>query len=104
LFVGSGADAIVNSLSDAADELRHKTFRDITHRVDLPATLASVGNLLSGAVPEYALEKRDLHKDGREIWSLTTVTLQKGADGKPHRFIGVFEDITPRRSAQNCLA
>ncbi len=81
-------------------ELQQMTFTDITHPEDLARTRDNVSRLLAGEIPDYAYEKRYLRKDGVAVWSLTTVTLLKDADGKPQRFIGVIEDITPRKQAE----
>ena len=80
-------------------ELRGQTFLAITHPDDLAETRAEVARLLAGTIQEYALEKRYVRKDGSVVWSLTTVTLLKNASGRPQRFIGIIEDITPRKHA-----
>ena len=84
-------------------ELLGKTFGDVTHPEDLAETLSWVRRLLDGRVPEYALEKRYVRKDGTHVWSLTTVTILRDAEGQPQRFIGVIEDITPRKRTEQAL-
>lgn len=59
--------------------------------------------LLAGEVTEYVLEKRYRRKDGKLIWSLTTVTMLRDAQGQPQRLIGVIEDITQRKQAEEGL-
>jgi PAS domain S-box-containing protein len=86
-----------------AEELRRLTFRQITLTEDLPQTDAAIRRLLAGEIPDYAMEKRYRRKDGGLVWSLTTVTLVKDENGKPQRFIGVIEDITQRRHAEDAL-
>ena len=90
-------------LGYSADELRGLTFSAITHPDDLMDTTAAIRQLLAGSRPESVLEKRYLCKDGSAVWSLTTVTLLKDAAGQPQRFIGVIEDITPRKRAEAAL-
>jgi PAS domain S-box-containing protein len=85
------------------EELCQRTFMDITHPDDRAATSAKVRQLLAGEIPDYALEKRYLCKDGRMVWSRTTVTLLKDASGQPRRFIGVVEDITERKQAEESI-
>ncbi|MES2354811.1 MAG: PAS domain S-box protein [Pseudomonadota bacterium] len=86
-----------------ADELNQLTFLDITHPEDVLYTKAKVRRLLAGEITEYSLEKRYLRKDGSVVWSLTTATLLKDAAGKPQRFIGIIEDITKRKQAEDAL-
>jgi PAS domain S-box-containing protein len=90
-------------LGYSAAELRGLTFMAITHPDDRAATGAFVAQLLAGAIPEYSFEKRYLRKDGSEVWSLTTVTLLRDSSERPQRFIGVIEDITPRKRAEAAL-
>jgi PAS domain S-box-containing protein len=90
-------------LGYTVEELRARTFTDITHPDDRPATTAAVTRLLAGEIPDYALEKRYLRKDGTFVWSRATVTLLRDAAGRPEQFIGVVEDITSRKDAEEAL-
>ncbi len=90
-------------LQYSPDELRGLTFNDITHPDDREETGVWVRRLLSGEISDYVIEKRYLRKDGTAVWSLTTVTLLKDASGRPQQFIGVIEDITSRRLAEEAL-
>jgi PAS domain S-box-containing protein len=87
-------------LGYSLEELRSMTFGDITHPEDIAETLRNVERLRGGDVPSYAMEKRYLRKDGGVVWSLTTVTLLKVADGTSPQFIGVIDDITERKRAE----
>ena len=84
-------------------ELRAKTFREITFADDLAPTNALVEQLLAGTIPHYALEKRYVRKDGQIVWSRTTVTLLKDAEGHPQQFLGIVEDITARKEVEAAL-
>ncbi|MEP7308098.1 MAG: PAS domain S-box protein [Acidobacteriota bacterium] len=84
-------------------ELRTRTFTEITHPDDLAETIAAVRRLLAGSIGEYSLEKRYRRADGSYVWSLSTVTLLKGAAGEPQRFIGVIEDISARKRTEAAL-
>jgi PAS domain S-box-containing protein len=85
------------------EELRQLTFFDITHPDDRPDTAISVRQLLAGFIPDYSLEKRYVRRDGTLVWSLSTVTLLKDQAGAPQRFIGVIEDISARKRAEEAL-
>jgi len=90
-------------LGYSIDELRNLTFLDITHADDLEKTRANSQRLLAGNISDFAYEKRYLQKDGKVVWSLTTVTLLRDAAGKPQQMIGVIEDITARKTAETAL-
>ena len=84
-----------------AEELMGRDFVDLTHPDDAAATTQQMKRLLSGEQRDYSIEKRYLRRDGSSFWSNATVTLLRDAEGKPLRFVGVIEDITARRKAQD---
>lgn len=90
-------------LGYSIEELRKLTVAGITHPDDLEITNLNNRRLVAGEVTDFAYEKRYVRKDGRSVWSLTTVTLLKDAAGRPQRFISVIEDITPRKMAEAAL-
>jgi PAS domain S-box-containing protein len=96
-------ERFVQILGYPLEELRKLSFTDLTHPDDLPATQANVRRLLAGEVTDYVNEKRFVHKDGSHVWTLTSVTLLRDPAGEPRRFVGVVEDITERRRAEEAL-
>ncbi len=82
------------------EELRGHTFLELTHPDDAEATRIQVRRLVDGVIPNYALEKRYVRKDGTTVWSSTTVTLLRREGGVATQFLGVIEDITERKQAQ----
>lgn len=84
-------------------ELYQLTFGDLTHPDDMAATEALLRRLMAEEIKEYAIEKRYRRKDGNWVWCLTTVTILRNAQGRPHRFIRVIEDITQRKYAEDAL-
>jgi PAS domain S-box-containing protein len=86
-----------------ATELLARDLQSITHPDDLQADLGLVGQLLEGSLPYYHLEKRYLHKEGRIICALLSVSLLRGQHGKPLYFISQIEDITERKNVEKTL-
>jgi PAS domain S-box-containing protein len=84
-------------------ELSQRSFLDVTYPEDLQRTVAEMGRLRTGEISEYSLEKRYVRKDRRVVWSLTTVTMLKDEKQQPVCFVGVIEDITQRREAEEAL-
>jgi PAS domain S-box-containing protein len=82
------------------EELLTMTFQDITHPDDLDADLAQQGQVLSGEVSTYAMDKRYIRKDGSEIWIALTVSLQRLETGEPDHFISVIVDISAQKDAE----
>ena len=84
-------------------ELLAKTFREVTHPGDLPATMASISSLLAGVTASLNIEKRYIRKDGSHLWAGVTLSLVRKPDGAPHYFISVAEDIAQRKAAEEAL-
>lgn len=79
-------------------ELLQRTLQDITYRDDLDTDVASVRQLLAGAIQTYTIEKRYIRKDGLLVWVNLTVALV--GNGQPKYFIFAIEDIHDRKLAQ----
>ena len=84
-------------------ELNGITAYQISHPEDVAITRANVARLLAGEIPDYSYEKRYIRKDGRTVWTLTSVALLRDPEGRPRQFIGVIEDITPLKETQEAL-
>jgi PAS domain S-box-containing protein len=87
-------------LGYSEEQLKTKTFQELTHPEDLEADLNHVAKLLAGELTSYQMEKRYFHKDGHIVWVLLTVSLVKDADGHPQYFIAQVQDITERKRAE----
>ena len=87
----------------SAAELRERTFADITYPPDRGEALAVAHGLMGDEAGERAFEKRFLRPDGRVVWSRSTVTLIRDDKGAPRLFLGVVEDITGRKEAEDAM-
>jgi two-component system cell cycle sensor histidine kinase/response regulator CckA len=85
------------------EELSRLTFRDITHPDDLDSDIAYVRQLLAGDIPNFAMEKRYIRKDGAIAWINVTVSLARYPSGEPNYYIRVVEDITARKRLEDQL-
>jgi len=81
-------------------ELLHSTFADITHPDDLEVDWVKVRRLLSGQQDRYTLDKRYVRKDGSALWAEITVTLIHTETGEFQYFLGVIQDISRRKQAE----
>lgn len=84
-------------------ELLNSDFQTITHGDDLGNDLAHIYRLLAGELLTCQVEKRYLHKDGQEVWALTSISLVHDAQGEPLHFIFQIEDITERKRAEGAI-
>ena len=83
-----------------AQELAALQFPSLTHPEDLPATQASVQQVLDGRAPFAQLDQRYARQDGRWVWGRATSSLVRDSKGVPLYVISVVEDIEAQRQAQ----
>jgi PAS domain S-box-containing protein len=88
----------------SSDELSRMTFAEFTFPEDVEKDKSQFEALLEGKIPEYSMEKRYIHKNGSLIWANLYVTLRRDINGQPEEIIGMAEDITERKKAQDALA
>jgi PAS domain S-box-containing protein len=82
-----------------ADELLTLRVSDITHPDNRDSDAALRQRLVADGVP-FFVEKRYLRPDGLEVWVSVNVSLMRSADGTRQQLIGVAQDITERKVAQ----
>jgi PAS domain S-box-containing protein len=82
-----------------AEELRGRTFADITHPDDVDTDIRLARRLFAGELPGYSVDKRYVCKDGDIVWVELTVSVIRDDRGRPLRAIGLVQDITARRRA-----
>jgi two-component system NtrC family sensor kinase len=87
----------------SAEELLTMRFADFTHPDDVGADMALLRELVAGERDAYQMEKRYVRKDGETVWvNLTCSMLHDGPD-QPPLAIGIVEDVTARKEAQEAL-
>ncbi|HVJ56002.1 MAG TPA: PAS domain S-box protein, partial [Aliidongia sp.] len=91
--------ALCGMLGYTEADLLTRDFQAITHPDDLAADISSVEDLLSGRIETYQMEKRYLHRSGRVVWSLLSVSLIRYDDGRPVHFVSQIQDITLAKAA-----
>jgi len=97
-------DSFARMLGYSVEELKTKTFRDLTHPEDLATNLSVLNKTLVGEADSYSIEKRYVRKDGGVVWASLTVGCVRKADGGVDYFVSVVQDITDRKRAEARLA
>jgi PAS domain S-box-containing protein len=80
-------------------ELQGEDFSLITHPDDL-TDLAEMGEAVALGQDSIAREPRCLRKDGSTMWGSLTVSVLRDEVGAPRYAIGMLEDITRRKEAE----
>ncbi|MEA2243479.1 MAG: hypothetical protein QOD24_3035, partial [Solirubrobacteraceae bacterium] len=87
----------------SADELRARSFQDITYPDDLDADLALLAETVAGKRQGYQMQKRYVRSDGSLIWVLLSVSLVRDPDGTPLHFVSQVQDVTEQRETDQRL-
>jgi PAS domain S-box-containing protein len=84
-------------------ELCRMAFPEFTHPDDVQADMDLYQSLLAGERDQYQIEKRYIRKDGQIVWARLTVSLVHQQPKKPEFVVGMVEDITARKLAEEAL-
>jgi len=93
-------DALCEMVGYSQDELARLEFRDVTHPEDFEASADLSKRMFAGELGSYRVEQRYLKKTGEVIWVQLSVSLVHGDAGQPPYSVGVLEDITERKGAE----
>jgi len=82
------------------DQLRSRTFRELTYQEDVDAGLRKFEQLVKGEISFFSQEKRYLTADGQIVWGHVTVSATRESQGQFHHAVAMVEDITERKRAE----
>ena len=93
-------DRLCRMLGYSEEELRQKTWSDMTHPDDLAADMASFNRMLAGEIDSYEMEKRFFHKDTTIVFTHLNVSCFRNPDQSVKFIIASLLDITDRKQAE----
>lgn len=96
-------DALCKMLKYSKEELTSLTFPEITYPEDLSIDVQQAHRLFNGEIQSYQIEKRYITKDKEIIWGLLTASLIRDKRGHPLYGVGIVENITERKRAEEQL-
>lgn len=85
------------------EELLGKTWAEMTHPDDVDADIAQFERVMARQIDGYIMDKRWIRKDGRVIDSTISVTCVRGENGSVDYFVGLLQDVTQRKRAEEAL-
>lgn len=95
--------AVSRILGYAPEELLQQHVQDFSHSEDMEEDRRRLAGLLAGDYDAYQMEKRYFRKGGGLVWSRLTVSRFPASGPPPRGVIGMFEDITAQKQAQEAL-
>jgi diguanylate cyclase (GGDEF)-like protein/PAS domain S-box-containing protein len=90
-------------LGYSEQELMTIDYLNVLHPSDLSPALANFKDLLRGKIRSCQMEKRYLHKSGREVWGLWSASLAQDVHSRTPNLIFQIQDITDRKQAEERL-
>lgn len=85
------------------EELTKLKFTDFTHPDDIDKDVQLTERIFKEEIPFYQLEKRYIKKNKDIIWVDLTASVIHDKEGKPLYGLGMIEDITERKQAEEEL-
>lgn len=87
-------------LGYAEEELKGRSFTELTQSDGIQSNLDQMALLLSGKIREYSIEKRYIRKDGSILYAALTVSPMWAPGEEPTTHISIVQDITERKRAE----
>ena len=85
------------------EALRGKTWEELTHPDDLPASLAAFDHIMRGESDGFELEKRYLRADGQAVETRVAAQAIRRPDGSVDSILTIVEDISERIAAEKAV-
>ena len=84
------------------EELDHMAFCNLSHPEEAPRCIKLFKEMLTGKRDSYRIDyQRYLRKDGGLVWTRLRVSVVKDASGEAYFAIGMIEDITKQKRAED---
>ena len=95
--------ALCEFLGRSRQELVGSRFDDVAHPDDAEAERAALGQLLTGELERYRVDKRFVRADGQLRWAACTGALAYGEDGRPRWLVKQVTDVTEHKRTEESL-
>jgi PAS domain S-box-containing protein/putative nucleotidyltransferase with HDIG domain len=95
----SGNPAVLEILGYDYDEYCLLNVADVSHPEDKELNLQMLEEYKAGKRDSFELEKKVIRKDGQVLWAKLISTLVSDENGRPLFMIGMIEDISDRKLA-----
>lgn len=96
-------DRMCEILGYPRDELREKTWVELTYPADLEKDVTEFNRVLAGEIDGYSMEKRFVRGDGAVIYGSIQARCVRNEDGSIDHFVALVDDITDRKRAEKAL-
>jgi len=102
-YVLEANQAFFQMLGYRKQEINSMTFVDIMYPDDREETIELSNAVREGCITSYQTENRYLKSDGQVLWAIVRTSAVKDHAGDIQYWLGIVEDISERKSAQEAL-
>jgi len=95
--------AYTNFLGYRQEELKGKTWQDLTPKEDIQSIQKIIDPILAGEKDTARFEKRYLHKSGEILWADVSFALRRNEKGEPLYFMTTVVDINQKKLSEKAL-
>jgi len=96
-------NSICDILGYSLEELKEKSWIELTYPDDLDADIAEFDKLVARKIDGYTMDKRFIHKNGSVVYTFISVTARYLEDGAIDYIVATLQDITSRKKTENEL-
>jgi PAS domain S-box-containing protein len=90
-------DRLCEMLGYEQEELKEKTWTELTYSADLSEDLQHFNALLEGNLDHYSMDKRFIRRDGTIVYTKIATKVVRSESGEVLHFLTLIDDITKRK-------
>ncbi len=98
-----GNDRFFEILGHSREELKNKTWAEITHPDDLAADVEQFNRMLKQEIENYSMEKRFIQSDGKIVFTRIFVSCEKDQNGTVRDIVVLIENVSEGKIAEKKL-
>ena len=95
--------AFCTMLGYTEKELLGMHYSDFTHPDDIAANDEEQRMLVDGEAERFQLEKRYIHRNGQDVWTILNSSIVRDEEGNPQFVVGQVQDISDRKALEQRL-
>jgi len=92
--------SLCNMFGYTKEEFFQLKFQDFTHPDDIEGDKILLAKALNGTLDDFKSEKRYIHKNGKVIWTILTVSVIRDEADNPTHFVSQLNNITKIKKAE----
>lgn len=93
-------ESLCEMLGYTKEEFLKLKYPDFTHPEDLESDTVLLTEALEGNLDDYEIEKRYIHKNGKIVWTILTVSIVRDNEGNPIHFVSHVNNISKIKKAE----